>query len=121
MTSSTSREGRVQAFQNLYLSGGWSGTDGETVSGSGSTLEYTQGVRRLLPFVFENYGIASVVDAPCGDFHWFKEIPLPTVEYIGLDIGRHSICPQLRRVSRTSSMDSGPDIYCCGDKSNSQT
>lgn len=86
MTPPTSREARVKAFQDLYLDGGWSGTNGETVSGSGSTLEYTEGVRRLLPFVFETYGITSVVDAPCGDFHWFKEIPLPNVDYVGVDI-----------------------------------
>lgn len=86
MNAKTSRSTRLAAFRDLYLDGGWSGTDGETVSGTGSTLEYTESVRRLLPFVFETYGITSVVDAPCGDFHWFKEIPLPDVDYTGIDI-----------------------------------
>lgn len=86
MTPPTSSDSRLQAFQGLYLDGGWSGTDGETVSGSGSTLEYTEGVRHFLPFVFETYDITSVVDAPCGDFHWFKEIPFQTLDYVGLDI-----------------------------------
>ena len=86
MTQSTSRSTRLSAFQSLYLNGGWTGTDGETVSGTGSTLEYTESVRHLLPFFIETYGITSLVDAPCGDFHWFKEISLPSVTYVGVDI-----------------------------------
>lgn len=109
MTQSTSREARVEAFQNLYLEGGWSGTDGETVSGSGSTLEYTKEVRHLLPFVFETYGITSVVDAPCGDFNWFKEIPLPNVDYVGLDI-----VPELIEKNR-EQYESDNRTFMCAD------
>ena len=99
MNQKTSRTSRLAAFRDLYLDGGWSGTDGETVSGTGSTLEYTQSVRHLLPVVFDTYGITSVVDAPCGDFNWFKEIPLPDVDYVGVDIVPEMIASNSDRYS----------------------
>lgn len=32
------------------------------------------------------YGVRSVLDIPCGDFFWFKEIKLDLDSYIGGDI-----------------------------------
>lgn len=70
-------------FKDHYLRNSWGHP--ESVSGSGSTIEATQVVRRVLPEIVENYRIRSVVDAPCGDFNWMRMLDLP-VEYIGCDV-----------------------------------
>lgn len=59
----------------------------ESVSGSGSTLAYTENLRKELPKLITDFNINSVLDAPCGDFNWMKVL-LPTlnVNYIGADI-----------------------------------
>jgi hypothetical protein len=58
----------------------------ESVSGYGSSLENTAEIRQALPFIFSRYGIKSVVDMPCGDWNWMKEVDLGDVKYTGLDI-----------------------------------
>ena len=61
--------------------------DGETVSGSGSTLEYTQNLRKELPERLNNLGVRTVLDAPCGDYNWFKAMELGgEITYVGADI-----------------------------------
>jgi hypothetical protein len=45
-------------------------------------------VREALPTLVKRYGIRTIVDVPCGDFHWMKEVkPQELVdEYWGFDI-----------------------------------
>lgn len=57
----------------------------ETNSGSGSTLAYTENIRKELPKVFEKYGIKTILDAPCGDRHWISHMQA-NVQYISGDI-----------------------------------
>src|SRR4051812_20799862 len=58
----------------------------ESVSGAGSTLRYTEGLRHSLPALLRELGITSMLDLPCGDFHWMAQMELPVQEYIGADI-----------------------------------
>jgi hypothetical protein len=58
----------------------------ETVSGGGSTLHYTKGIRERLPALIGDLKIGTMLDLPCGDFHWMSEIKLPVTHYIGADI-----------------------------------
>jgi hypothetical protein len=58
----------------------------ETVSGSGSTLQYTEGLRQSLPGLLGELGIRTLLDLPCGDLHWISRIELPIERYIGGDI-----------------------------------
>jgi hypothetical protein len=58
----------------------------ESVSGSGSTFAMTESIRNLLPALFEEFQICSVLDAPCGDFNWMKLVNLNGLTYIGSDI-----------------------------------
>jgi glycosyltransferase involved in cell wall biosynthesis len=58
----------------------------ESRSGGGSSLEQTETIRRLLPGVLEEFGVKSIVDAPCGDFYWMQHVPLGNVDYTGIDI-----------------------------------
>jgi hypothetical protein len=73
-------------FTRVYKLRLWE--SGGTVSGVGSTLENTVGVRRIIHGVIEEYKINSVLDAPCGDFSWFSNLieNKPEINYYGVDI-----------------------------------
>jgi len=58
----------------------------ESISGDGSTMEYTENIREQLPLFFKQYGIGRVFDAPCGDYNWFRHIERDGVAYVGGDI-----------------------------------
>lgn len=72
-------------FTWIYKNNYWSSS--ESLSGTGSTLKYTENLRKELPNLFSKYSIQKVFDAPCGDFNWMSHL-LPSVklEYIGGDI-----------------------------------
>ena len=71
-------------FNDIYRSNSWESD--ESVSGPGSTLLSTENLRLKLETFFKNYGISSIVDAPCGDYNWFKEIDYKFEFYRGYDI-----------------------------------
>ena len=60
--------------------------DAESLSGPGSTLSYTSDLRATLPGLIRALGCKSMLDAPCGDFNWMKEVDLKGIKYIGADI-----------------------------------
>jgi len=82
-------------FTGIYLSNGWSGK--ESKSGTGSDLDQTRIIRQQIPKLFRKLGIKSVLDVPCGDFWWFKEMDLGNIKYIGADI-----VPELIKSNRSS-------------------
>ena len=57
----------------------------ESVSGPGSNLAESQ-VRYSLPNFFNELGVRSILDIPCGDFWWMKEIDLDVENYLGADV-----------------------------------
>jgi hypothetical protein len=57
----------------------------ESMSGAASTLSETTALRNALPDLLRVYRVATVLDIPCGDFHWMKEVPM-TADYVGGDI-----------------------------------
>ena len=77
-----------EEFSRIYKSADWG--KGEAFgdgSGMGSSLEATEGVRRLLArFIMRNH-IRNMSDAPCGTFHWMPHVlaQLPRLEYHGYD------------------------------------
>lgn len=74
----------AQVFTDMFANNGWS--DDESVSGLGSSLVQTQVLINALPPLFEKYGIKTILDIPCGDFHWMKEVDLRPYTYCGADI-----------------------------------
>jgi hypothetical protein len=60
--------------------------DKESLSGAGSNLSETQTIRRELPDLFKRYQIGTILDVPCGDFNWMKEMDLTGIIYLGGDI-----------------------------------
>lgn len=71
-------------FTHIYKTNAFGGVD--SVSGKGSSLDSTSAVRAALPGIHARYGIRSLLDAPCGDFHWMATVDLGAVQYIGADI-----------------------------------
>ena len=74
---------RREKFTEVYQKNIWHGTD--SVSGTGSDLGQTSGVREILPKLLAELGVKTFLDAPCGDLHWIKTVDLG-VDYIGVDI-----------------------------------
>jgi len=81
-------------FTNIYKKRGFG--DAESASGPGSSLEETAQIRKELPGVIKRLGIATLLDVPCGDLHWMKEVDLGLQKYIGADIVGELI-QQIRR------------------------
>ena len=110
-------------FTQIYRTNKW-GSD-ESKSGKGSSLAQTQKVREALPGLFQSYKIQSVLDLPCGDFHWMKEVDLRGMDYTGADIVPELIAetqaryaaPGRRFVTLNLTTDSLPktDILMCRD------
>jgi SAM-dependent methyltransferase len=57
-----------------------------SVSGPGSDLDPTQVIRNLLPRLFRELKLSSMLDIPCGDFNWMRFVDLAGMKYIGADI-----------------------------------
>lgn len=72
------------AFTRHYERRDWQ--EPETVSGHGSSLHRTAAIRRDLPALFKELGVRSVVDAGCGDFHWFATLDVDLDSYLGIDV-----------------------------------
>lgn len=75
-------------FEGIYDNNSWS--DAQSRSGTGSNLEQTKKIRILIPSIIKKYRIRSLLDIPCGDFFWMKEL-VPQLRtliktYIGGDI-----------------------------------
>jgi hypothetical protein len=73
-----------QVFKNIYKENYWQGN--QSVSGRGSDLSQVREVQAQLPLLLRKYDIKTMLDIPCGDFLWMKEIDLSGVQYIGADI-----------------------------------
>ena len=57
-------------FKHIYETNHWD--EAESVSGPGSTLEETEPIRRELPALLAELGASSLLDLPCGDFHFMS-------------------------------------------------
>jgi len=57
----------------------------DSVSGAAATLAETETLRAALPRIVKERRIASMLDIPCGDFHWMQHVPLDA-DYTGADI-----------------------------------
>lgn len=79
--STTSAE---EVFTYIYQTNKWH--DPESRSGRGSNMERTAAVRAELPALLSRLGIDSMLDIPCGDFYWMKQVDLPVSRYTGADI-----------------------------------
>jgi SAM-dependent methyltransferase len=75
---------RSRVFGEIFRTNFWGGST--SVSGPGSDLEQTAVIRAAIPPLLARHGIRTILDAPCGDFHWMQHVPLPGIHYTGVDI-----------------------------------
>jgi SAM-dependent methyltransferase len=76
---------RIQTtFREIYRTNGFSGR--ESISGPGSSLEQTSVIRDALPSLLKSIRATILLDAPCGDYFWMKELSLDLELYVGVDI-----------------------------------
>jgi hypothetical protein len=72
-------------FNSIFNSNSWE--DCETISGQGSNEIQTSEIVRSFPSIVTKFRIRSVLDIPCGDFYWMKNVDLEEIEfYYGGDI-----------------------------------
>jgi len=74
----------VQYFQDIYQKHLFGKST--SASGPGSSLDATKAIREAIFELFNEYRIQNIVDIPCGDFLWFREMALKDLKYTGLDI-----------------------------------
>jgi len=74
-----------QGFTNIFMKNWWNNS--ESRSGWGAELKRTVSIRTELPEFARRHSIGSLLDAPCGDFHWMRYVQWPAdFKYIGADI-----------------------------------
>lgn len=73
-----------EKFTEIYEKNLWCSS--ESVSGGGSEIQNTKVIRRELPVLIQKFGITSILDIPCGDWNWMKDVDLCGASYIGADI-----------------------------------
>ena len=86
-----------QIFTKIYTNNLWKGKN--SVSGPGSELDQTGTVIQSLSRIIREYEFSTMLDVPCGDFHWMKEVDLGDVDYIGADIVTALLEENTRRYS----------------------
>lgn len=83
------------AFTEIYRSNHWNGDASH--SGTGSDLTQTRTLRMAIPPLLERLHVKTLLDAPCGDFHWMREVDLRGIDYLGVDIVDELIATNTRR------------------------
>ena len=86
-------------FTEIYDNNGFGSI--ESKSGPGSTLDETKNLREKIKSIVKDKNIKSVVDIPCGDFNWMKEIVFSFESYIGGDIVEKAIEENNRKYSNS--------------------
>jgi hypothetical protein len=84
VTGRRKRPGMRAVFSSIHQSNAWLGA--ESVSGLGSDSVNTATVKRELPGLLRALGARTMLDAPCGDLNWIKDIDLGLDRYIGADV-----------------------------------
>ena len=93
-----------ELFTQIYEGYKFGGTN-ESRSGLGSTLEETSGLRDKIKLLIREKNIKSVVDIPCGDFNWMKEIVSEFKYYRGVDIVKDLIKANKEKYKNFENVD----------------
>jgi len=71
-------------FTTIYSQNRWGNND--SVSGVGSSLNQTKEIIPQINELINKLKIRSMLDLPCGDFNWMKNVNLSELKYLGADI-----------------------------------
>ncbi len=78
---------RQDVFEKIYRDNLWHAD--ESRSGAGSAFAQTHHLVQALPRLMQRLGATTLLDAPCGDFHWMRRVAFgPDVSYVGGDLVR---------------------------------
>lgn len=98
--------------------GGW-GSSNETPCGYGSEIGSTVNIRQAIPIIVQGLNIWSILDAGCGDQHWFPFNYLPhrtQMSYVGVDIFPRNKDVLEFDITSDKAVPSGPyDLVICRD------
>ena len=75
---------RQEVFHQIYQARYWG--HGSSISGPGSEDQLAHDVITGLARILQEYQFSSMLDLPCGDFHWMSKVDLSGIKYIGADI-----------------------------------
>jgi len=81
-------------FTDILKDKGFEGVD--SLSGPGSDRHQTQVILKELPLIFEDLHITTMLDIPCGDFHWMSQLNMKELDYTGADIVQELINENIR-------------------------
>lgn len=81
---SLSRKNVKDVFSEIKHSNVWGSP--ESVSGAGSERSQTEFLVPELGRLLKARGVKTLLDIPCGDFNWMKNVDLSGVRYTGADI-----------------------------------
>lgn len=73
-----------ELFTDYYKTNFWEGR--ESLSGPGSDNAQTGYLVKELEALFKFYEIKSILDVPCGDWNWMRNVNLSGINYLGADI-----------------------------------
>ena len=73
----------TERFSEIFVTNAWGSAD--SCSGRGSDLGQTAVIRKTLPDLLREFGVRTMLDIPCGDFHWMRMLDLD-VDYLGADV-----------------------------------
>ena len=91
-----------ERFSYIYHNKHWQ--SGQSLSGEGSEISYTENLRKQLAYIIKDYNILSIVDAPCGDYHWMKELRKKSdFTYAGFDIVEELIIKNISQFSNKNT------------------
>jgi len=75
-----------EIFTEIFKQNAWEGK--HSVSGSGADPDQTETIIQELPALLSELRVSTMLDLPCGDFHWMSKLDLKGlgIKYIGADI-----------------------------------
>jgi hypothetical protein len=73
-----------EVFSNIYHGNNWGGH--QSASGRGSDDDQTAAISAFIPEMMMKLNAKTLLDIPCGDFHWMKNVNLSDITYLGADI-----------------------------------
>ena len=91
-----------ERFTKIYKLNYWG--DKDSFSGPGSNLDSTKNLRMELPKLIKKFKIKSILDAPCGDFNWMKNIYTNiNINYCGADIVNTIVTKNIQKYSNQNT------------------
>ncbi len=85
-------------FELIYKTNFWSSK--ESKSGYGSEKSNTINIKKGIINIINDNKIKKILDAPCGDFNWIKDILNDKLQYIGADIVKDLINENLKKYQK---------------------